>query len=385
MRILHYQRDMRLKGGGVVRFVLDVAAAVAARGHEVVLASPDVSDLPAEWKVGASGLPRALKLPVPDLPMDLWGPGALREVRGAMAASGVVHIHGVWWPTNVQIARAADALGVPYVITPHGMFDDVAVAQKSRKKKLFHALVGRRLFERAALVHVTAQGELNQTHKWFHAPRTAIVPPVIDLHLFRDLRGPEEARAAFTLPLASAPVVLFLSRVHPQKCPEVLIDAVALLKERGVDCNLFIAGPGESGYIETLNRRAAERGVADRTRFPGMVSGPLKVSLYQMATVFALPSPQESFGLVMTEAMSCGTPVVTTDSIDISPELRASTAAETVPGTAEAFAGALGGLLAEPDRRSRLAAAARAWLKDYLDPAAVAVQYEAMYADICKR
>ncbi len=384
MRVFHYQRDMRLKGGGVVRFVLDVAAAVAARGHEVVLATPDVSDLPAEWKAGTPGLPRALKLPMPDLPMDLWGPGALREVRGAMAESGVVHIHGVWWPTNVQIARTADALGVPYVITPHGMFDDVAVAQKPGKKKLFHALVGRRLFERAALVHVTAQGELNQTHKWFHAPRTAIVPPVIDLHLFRELPGPDEARAAFAPPLASAPVVLFLSRVHPQKCPEILVDAVALLKQRGVDCNLVIAGPGEPAYIDSLKRRAAERGVADRTLCPGMVGGRLKVSLYQLATIFALPSPQESFGLVMTEAMSCGTPVVTTDSIDITPELRASGAAETVPGNAEAFAGALQGLLAAPERRSQLAAAARAWLSNYLDPVAVAVQYETMYADICK-
>lgn len=385
MRILHYQRDMRLTGGGVVRFVLDLCAAIAARGHEVTLAAPDLSDIPEAWKGRTPGLPRALKLPEPDLPLGLWGPRAMREVRSALTAADAVHVHGAWWPTNVQAARAAQGLGVPYVLTPHGMFDDWAMTQKAGKKRVFHTLFGRRMFEHAAVVQVTAQGELNQSRKWFGGARTAVIPPVVDLEAFKVLPGPQEARAAFAPPLAAAPVVLFLSRVHPQKCAEVLIDAVALLKERSVDCNLFIAGPGEDEYLGSLTRRAAERGVGDRTRLLGMVSGRMKASLYQLAQVFAHPSPQESFGLVLAEAMVCGTPAVATRGVDIWPELEAGRAALLTERTPAAFATVLGRLMGDPALRAGLADAARAWVADYLDPSKVAMQYEALYEGIRRR
>jgi len=383
VKILHYQRDMRLAGGGVVRFVMDVCAAVAARGHEVVIAAPDVSDLPEAWRTGAPGVPRTRTVPAPDLPLELWSPRALREVRGAISGFDALHIHGVWWPSSVQMGRLAERLGIPYAVTPHGMFDDWAMKHSPVRKKLFYTLFARRLVGRAAIVQVTAQGELNQSQKWFPSTPSTIIPPVIDLSLFKVLPGPQEARAAFPPPLPGAPVILFLSRVHPQKCSEVLIDAAALLKQRGVDCNLFIAGPGEPAYLDSLTWRARDKGVEDRTRLLGMVSGRLKASLYELATIFALPSPQESFGLVMTEAMSCGTPVVTTRGVDIWPELETAGVAVLSELSAPAFAEAIAALLGDPARRERLSHAAGRWLSEYLDPAAVGVQYESMYRNIC--
>lgn len=383
MRILHYQRDMRLKGGGVVRFVLDVAAAVAARGHDVVVASPETAELPASWSQGRAGFPRPLRLPPTGRALDAWGSRGRRELLRALEGIDVVHIHGAWWPTNVQVGRAADRVGVPYVITPHGMLDDVALAQKRAKKLIFHALAGRRLFQRAAAVHVTAQGERAQAGKWFRAAAWSVVPPVVDFSPFRELPGPAEAIAAFPPPIPDAPVVLFLSRVHPQKHPEVLVDAVAVLKERGSPYNLFIAGPGDAEYTQSLLRRAEARGIGDRTRYLGMVSGRLKVSLYQLARVLALPSPQESFGLVLVEAMACGTPTVAAETIDIAPELREARAATLVASEPAAFADAIAGAAPDSPERARLVGAGRAWLGSHLDPDRVAMQYEAMYRDIC--
>lgn len=152
-----------------------------------------------------------------------------------------------------------------------------------------------------------------------------------------------------------------------------------------MDCNLFIAGPGESEYIESLKKRAIERGVGDRTRLLGMVTGRLKASLYQLAEVFALPSPQESFGLVLAEAMVCGTPAVTTKGVDIWPELEAAGAAVLAEATPAAFAEVLGRLLDNPALRARLSGAGRELVLEYLDPAAVALQYETLYESICRR
>lgn len=385
MRILHYHRNLRLEYGGVVRFALDLCAAVAARGHEVTLASPDLADVPEGWSGGGAGGLRGLRLPEPRGPLDLWGPGATREVRRVASEADVLHLHGAWMPTNVQIARVAERVGTPYVISPHGMFDDWSMAQKAAKKRVFYALAGRRLFRRAAVVHCTAQAELDQSRRWFPGARAVVVPPVLDLELFQALPGDGAARVAFSVPLAGAPVALFLSRVHPKKRPEVLIDAVALLKERGVACNLFIAGTGEDDYLAALKERAAHRQVADRTRFLGMVTGRLKLSLYQMADVFALPTSQENFGLVLPEAMACGAPAVTTKGVDIWPELEASGGAILAEATPAAFADVLGRLFGDPSLRARLSAAARAWVLEYLEAGAVAARYESLYESIRTR
>lgn len=381
MRVLHYHRNIRLEKGGVVRFVLDACAALAARGHQVTLASPDVTDVPPAWIKGAEGLPRVLKLPAPHPRLGLWGPAAVREIRRAVREAEVLHLHGAWMPTNVQTGRAADRLKVPYLISPHGMLDDWSTAQSARRKRFFHAIVGGRLFRHAAVVHCTAQAELDQSRKWFPSSRAVVVPYVMDLEPFRAPPGSEGARAAFPPPLGAAPVVLFLSRLHPKKCPEVLIDAVALLKQRGVECNLFLAGTGERAYIAALEHRADQRGITDRTVFVGMVTGRLKVSVYQLADVFALPTSQENFGLVLPEAMACGIPVVTTKGVDIWSELETSGGAIVAAPTPEAFADALGRLLGDPALRARMSGAARAWVMTYLDPEAVVGQYEALYED----
>lgn len=380
MKILHYHRNIRLEKGGVVRFVLDVCAAMAARGHEVTLASPDVTDVPGAWASGAAGVPRVVKLPVPGM-AGMWAREGKRAVAGAIAGSDVVHLHGAWMPSNVQAGRACERLKVPYVVSPHGMLDDWCTAQSAVRKRVYHAVAGRRLFDRAAAVHCTAQAELDQSRKWFPKSRSAVIPLLLDMGPFRALPGAGEARAAFGNP--AGPVVLFLSRLHPKKGVEVLIDAVGLMRESGTACDLMIAGAGEAEYGRALEARAAERGISDRTRFLGMVTGRMKVSLYQLADVFALPTSQENFGLVLAEAMACGTPAVTTRGVDIWPELEAGGGALLAGATAPEFAGTLGRVLAEPALRKRLSDAAREWVLKYLAPEAVAVQYEAMYADIC--
>ncbi len=378
MKILHYHRNIRLEKGGVVRFVLDLCAAMAGRGHEVVLLSPDIYDAPREWQERTDSLPRALRAPVPHGPLGLWNRLDRGDVRKLARRVDVIHMHGAWMPSNVQLGRIAEQLGVPYLVSPHGMLDDWCTAQSPRRKRVYHRFAGKRLFDRAAAVHCTAGAELEQARKWFDNPRTTVVPLLMDLSPFATLPGPAEARAAFPPPLEGAPVVLFLSRLHPKKRPEVLIDAVAHLKEMSIPCNLLIAGSGDRDYTAALERRAADRGIADRTRFVGMVTGTLKVSLFTMADVFALPTSQENFGLAVAEAMAAGTPTITTRGVDIWPELVQGGAVLAEPD-AGSFAREISRLLADPALRARKSEEARRWATAALDPGAVAARYESLY------
>jgi glycosyltransferase involved in cell wall biosynthesis len=235
------------------------------------------------------------------------------------------------------------------------------------------------VLEKAAFVHCTAQAELDQAKKWFPRGNGRIIPYVVDLAPFRDLPGVELARR--TVPHADTddPIVLFLSRVHEKKRPEVVIDAAAILRDEGVACRTLIAGTGDEAYIASLKERIARLNLGDRVFFTGLVVGVEKISLYQRAAVFVLPTSQENFGLVYTEALACRTPVVATKGTDIWRELESSGGAIIAPGEPGPTADAIRQLLADPARRAAMGERGRTWVFASLDGEHVISQFEAMY------
>lgn len=377
LSIAHVLARVRLEEGGVVRAVLDLAGALAGAGHRVTLLTFDNADAPPEWS--QSG-PTVVRLPGGAGPTGRLGADARAAVRQHLADADALHLHTPWETVNLAFAAEARRAGVPYVLSVHGMLDDWSMAQRTLKKRLYLALAGRRLLERAGAVHCTAEAELAQARRWFPRGRGVVAPLLMDLEPFRELPGPDEARDAFDLP-AGSPVVLFLSRVHEKKGVDVLLDAFAALRERRPDATLVVAGPGEASYVERMRAIARERGVADHVRFPGMVGGSRKLSLYQAASVFALPTSQENFGLVLPEALACSTPLVTTRGVDIWPELERSGGAVIVDRNARAFADALESLLADDARRETMGRAGRDWALRELDGARVVGRYITMYEE----
>lgn len=377
MKIAHVELTMRLADGGVVRAVLDLAGAVAARGHEVTLLSCVDEDVPESWRGGGPGVPRPVKLPAPSRPMRRFARAQLGEASGVIASSDVLHLHGAWTPSNLQFAAIARAHAVPYVVSPHGMLDDWTIAQGLWKKKLFLAMGGRRWLEGAAAVHCTAEAELRQSKKWFPRGRGEVVPLFLDIDQFIDLPGPELARRAWPEFASGEPTVLFLSRLHVKKGIELLLDSVERLAGSGAAARLLIAGTGERGYEAEIRQRAARLG--ERVRFLGFVGGREKISLLQAADVFALPSHQENFGYALFEALAAGTVVVTSRDVDTWPEVVESGGGVAVERDAGALAESIGTLLADGARRDLMGQAGRAWVLKNLHPDAVVARYEEMY------
>jgi glycosyltransferase involved in cell wall biosynthesis len=386
MRITHFLTRFNLADGGVVRAVLDMCGLLASRGHEVTVLTCDATDVPDAWKAGGAGVPTLRLVDPPKLPAGLFSRAQLRALGPLVRQSDVVHLHACWTTANNQLARMCRRIGTSYVLSVHGMLDDWCMAQKSPKKRIYLALGGRRTLEEAAVVHCTAASELEQSRKWYPRGRGAVVPLIFDLDPYRALPGPDPADAAFG-PAGRGdigpdrPVVLFLSRIHMKKGVDVLVRAAAELKKRGVACRTLIAGTGDAPYELEIRGLIDELGLADDVRLLGLVTGATKVSLYERADVFALPTSQENFGFVFPESLACRTPVVTTRGVDIWPELEASGGAVIAERTPEAFADAIAGLLADPDRRRTMGEAGRAWVLEHLDPGAIAARFEEMYAE----
>ena len=115
-----------------------------------------------------------------------------------------------------------------------------------------------------------------------------------------------------------------------------------------------------------------------------MVRGDVKLSLYELADVFVLPTYQENFGLVLPEALACGTPVVTTRGTDIWRELAAA-GAWIVEQNPPAIAAAVAELLASEQLRTDLGVRGRQFVRDWLAEDKVSAGYEQMYRDAINR
>lgn len=89
-----------------------------------------------------------------------------------------------------------------------------------------------------------------------------------------------------------------------------LIRALPFVRAQHPNVRLAIVGEHDSGF-PTLQRLAADLGVADLVTFPGKVDEDTKIRLLQECSVYVQPSQYEGFGLAILEAMSCGAPVVT--------------------------------------------------------------------------
>ncbi|HYI18036.1 MAG TPA: glycosyltransferase family 1 protein [Solirubrobacteraceae bacterium] len=155
----------------------------------------------------------------------------------------------------------------------------------------------------------------------------------------------ERARAVLGL---RRPYVLCVASQTARKNVAALVPAARALAPEGVD--VVVAGGHRPQF-------AAEQGLEPLTLL-GAVPDEILPGLYAGAAAFALPSHYEGFGLPVLEAMACGTPVVAADATAL-PETCGG-AAVLVPPEGGAFAGALTALLADDDRRARLAAAGRA-------------------------
>jgi len=388
MRILHYVESTDSQVGGVPRFVLDASRVMAAEGHPSTILTSDHTDTPAGWLSPAAGgtnagdrlLPKVVNFGRPSLLSKLLGPAQTRVAREEIRSCDVVHLHCIWSPSTLQIGALCREMGVPYVVSCHGMLDDWSMDQRSLKKKVFHTLGGRILLEKAARVHCTAPAELDQSKKWFPNGSEAVIPYLMDLEPFRDLPGPEIARRKFSmLGDGSEPTVLFLSRIHYKKGPELLLQAAASLRDDGIRGKVAFAGTGEATYVASLKALASKLGLDENVHFLGQVKGQEKLSLYQSADLFVLPTSQENFGLVLIEALACGTPLITTKGVDIWKDVQDSGAGEIVDQAPVHLASAIGTLLRDETLRRSMAAKARPWVFETFDERRLTARYENLY------
>jgi glycosyltransferase involved in cell wall biosynthesis len=134
--------------------------------------------------------------------------------------------------------------------------------------------------------------------------------------------------------------VLFVGTIEPRKNLTILFEAIASRRERGLPTwKLVIVG--KPGWLyEPIYRRVAELGLQDSVHFAGYVGDHDLPALYSAATLVAMPSRYEGFGLPVLEAMACGTPVISSNTSSL-PEVAGEAALLVPPDDTRAWDEAL--------------------------------------------
>ena len=245
-----------------------------------------------------------------------------REVLRAEAAQPVGHydaVHSHYWLSGQVGALARDRWGVPLVHSMHtmGKVKNDALADGDTPEPVARLIGEEQVVEAADMLVANTDIEAKQLIELYDADpgRVEVVHPGVDLDVFRPV-ATAEARAGLGLPV-DADVLLFAGRIQPLKAPDVLLHAVAEMLERepGRRGSLIVpvvGGPSGSGLDkpQALADLAADLGIADIVRFVPPVSQAELARWFAAATAVAVPSYNESFGLVAVEAQATGTPVV---------------------------------------------------------------------------
>lgn len=257
-----------------------------------------------------------------------YAPRLARWIRDNAAAYDAVIVNGLWNYAAFAARRGLAGRATPYFVFPHGMLDPwfrrAHPVKHLAKQALWWVNEGP-LLRRAAATLFTSEEER-------HLAENVFWPYRLDATVLgygtADVRGDAgEQVAAFRrlVPaLGERPFLLFLSRLHPKKGCDLLIEAFAGLAADHPALDLVMAGPDQLGWRAALERRARQLGIDSRIHWPGMLTGDVKWGAFRAAEAFVLPSHQENFGLVVAEAMACAKPVLITRKVNIWREVEES-------------------------------------------------------------
>ena len=297
----------------------------------------------------------------------------------------IVHVNCCWQPFFAFAVLWAKEAGYPVVLSPHGMLEPWIVRRHywTRKVPSLLAYQRRALFA-ADIVLATAESEKENIESisqyccllsdWH--PKVHVIGNGVDTQAIEMKTSWKRSQK-----------LLFLSRIHPKKGIDLLLQAFSELQTiDGLLCDyvLQIVGEGDGTYLSSLRSLADRLRVGEYVQWLGGVYGDRKWELIREADLLVLPTYSENFGIVVAEALASGTPVLTTKGTPWN-VLNTEHCGWCVDVSVEAIKSALRSFAASSeDELQQMGLRGRRIVEENYDTRSIAREYAKLYSSLCK-
>lgn len=295
------------------------------------------------------------------------------EVKKIIKNYDLVHITAVWnFPVLVS-AYYCIKFKIPYIISPRGVLHQAAIGSKSTLiKKIYYKLLAKKYLQKAASIDYTSLIEKEQSELILKHPNSTVTPNGIEL---TEINNSRNNALINKLKLSDVPkYILILGRINKIKGFDLLIPAYKEVLSRYNDLTLIIAGDDSVPYASNIKKVILDLNMSDRVIFTGEVKGNDKWSLYKNAYMFVLPSYSENFGMAIIEAMACGCPVIISDKVGISKEIKENNAGVIVQTNVNSIAEGITALLNDSELRNKITSNGKTMVEKYYDIGKVSEQ-----------
>lgn len=308
MNILMMTNTFTPHVGGVARSVEAFTAEYRKRGHRVLVVAPVFEGIP-EDEIDVIRIPAIQHFSGSDFSVVLPIPGFLTSATEKFKPD-VVHSHHPFL-IGATALRVAHLHELPLVFTHHTMHEQYThyVPGDSKALKRFIIKLSTAYANLCDQVFAPSESVASVLRERGVTAPIEVVPTGVHLKRFAGGSGPG-FRAALDIPEDSF-VVGHLGRLAPEKNLEFLANAVAAFLGLDSRSHFLLVGRGPSQ--KAIRDIFARQGLADRLRTAGILEHPLLASAYRAMDVFAFASKSETQGMVLTEAMAAGVPVVALD------------------------------------------------------------------------
>ena len=297
MKVLQTISGLSAKSGGPSTCTCDLMEGLHDIGAQVDLltvSSPDILGKGRPWLM--------------EVPYDYRTPlGLSRNLREALQEScyDLYHANALWAYSTHITCRMAQRKGKPYILSPHGMLYPTALAMKRWKKVPMLWMWFHRDIHEAACLHATCKQEAEYCRQFGYEGPIAVIPNPVVFPDFADESCEKQLSEDDT-----RRVIGFLGRLHPIKKVEQVLYALALLNDDERASVVFqIMGKYDDNYEQWLKDEVRRLKLMDSVEFVGFVSGRDKYARLSRLSALMVPSAQENFGMIVPEALICGTPV----------------------------------------------------------------------------
>ncbi len=351
--------------GGVAKSVEAFTEDLGTLGHNVLVVAPTFPEAEAagEDEQGILRVPAIQNFNGTDFSVRIPIPFVVDQKIDAFQPD-VIHSHHPFLLGDAAL-RAARYRDLPLVFTHHTLYEKYTHYVSSTSETMKRLAINLSTEYANLCTHVVAPSDSVARlirKRGVTSPITEI-PTGVDVDFFADGDGPA-FRKADRIP-EDALVIGHLGRLAPEKNLTFLSEAISGFLKGRMDAVFLVvgAGPSESEMKETFEGE----GIADRLLLAGKQTGDSLRNAYAAMDLFVFSSRSETQGMVLTEAMASGTPVIALDASGAREVVRDRENGRLLPKDAspEDFADAVSGAVQDPDRLSRWSEGARKTAREF--------------------